>query len=178
MDGLDQYAGYFLRKGPMLGGGPAAERFFQFIGHVRADENTFTVCHILRQDLLWGYEKSLRSEQICKPNFVPANAGGNHSSRPAVTGRLERPTRKRCRPKPTLGRAARSAFPYLVLHHKEFTWPRLSPTTPVSSYLTVSPITPDEAGLFSVALVVTSAKKRPGVTRLVALWCSDFPLAL
>lgn len=33
-----------------------------------------------------------------------------------------------------------SAHPYLVLHHEEFTWPRLSPATPVSSYLTVSPI--------------------------------------
>ncbi len=38
------------------------------------------------------------SEQICKPNFVPAKAGGNHSSGPAVTGRLKRPTRKRCQP--------------------------------------------------------------------------------
>jgi hypothetical protein len=33
------------------------------------------------------------------------------------------------------------AFPYLVLHHEEFTRPHLSPDTPVSSYLTISPIT-------------------------------------
>ena len=32
-------------------------------------------------------------------------------------------------------------FPYLILHHEEFTWPRLLPDTPVSSYLTVSPLT-------------------------------------
>jgi len=33
------------------------------------------------------------------------------------------------------------SFPYLALHRKEFTWPRLLPNTPVSSYLTISPIT-------------------------------------
>jgi len=35
-----------------------------------------------------------------------------------------------------------------------------------------------KAGLFSVALVVTQARKpaRPDVIRLAALWCSDFPL--
>ena len=36
-------------------------------------------------------------------------------------------------------------FPYLILHHEEFAWPRLLPDAPVSSYLTVSPITPFEA---------------------------------
>jgi hypothetical protein len=53
------------------------------------------------------------------------------------------------------------------LHHEEFTWPRLSPAAPVSSYLTVSPIASEDfkfeisnlkfiskAGIFSVALVV------------------------
>jgi len=44
-------------------------------------------------------------------------------------------------PKQNYERAARKAFSYLVLHHEEFTWPRLLPNTPVSSYLTVSPIT-------------------------------------
>jgi len=33
------------------------------------------------------------------------------------------------------------------------------------------------AGLFSVALVVVRSLERPEVIRLVALWCSDFPLA-
>jgi len=70
------------------------------------------------------------------------------------------------------------AFSYLVLHHEEFTWPRMFPCTPVSSYLTVSPLTFEKAGLFSVALVVIAIFWRfPGVTRLVALWCSDFPLS-
>ena len=89
-----------------------------------------------------GVIKGLRSEQICKPSFVPVDpTDGNHSSRPAVTDRLKRPTRKRCRLQPTLGRAVRCTFSYLVLHREEFAWPQLLPTTPVSSYLTVSPIT-------------------------------------
>ncbi len=66
----------------------------------------------------------------------------------------------------------------MALHHEEFTWPHLLPNAPVSSYLTVSPITSCEAGLFSVALVVTRFPGRPVIIRLAALWCSDFPLLL
>ena len=68
-------------------------------------------------------------------------------------------------------------FPYLILHHEEFAWPHLSPDAPVSSYLTISPITAEAAGLFSVALVVAQTFAwRPDVIRLAALGCSDFPL--
>ena len=78
----------------------------------------------------------------CKPNFVAGpKVGGNHSSGPFVAERLERPTRKRRRLSPALSGQLKKAFPYLVLHHEEFTWPRLLPDAPVSSYLTVSPIT-------------------------------------
>jgi len=70
--------------------------------------------------------------------------------------------------------------PYLVLHREEFAWPRMSPHAPVRSYRTVSPITRCRAGLFSVALVVAPlpfrAVRRPAVSGLAALWCSDFPL--
>jgi len=52
---------------------------------------------------------------------------------------------------------SRRTFPYLILHHEEFTWPRLLPDTPVSSYLTISPITGVPVGIFSVALVVAQA---------------------
>jgi hypothetical protein len=54
----------------------------------------------------------------------------------------------------TRERAVPISFSYLALHREEFTWPGVSPHPPVSSYLTVSPITFEKAGLFSVALVV------------------------
>ena len=70
--------------------------------------------------------------------------------------------------------------PYLVLHREEYAWPRMSPHAPVRSYRTVSPITRCRAGLFSVALVVApqtrKSVRRPAVSGLAALWCSDFPL--
>lgn len=56
---------------------------------------------------------------------------------------------------PTPGRAARSAFPYLVLHREEFTWPRLLPKH--AGELLPHHFTrdrPGAAGLLSVALVV------------------------
>jgi len=72
-------------------------------------------------------------------------------------------------------RAAGKALPYLILHHEEFAWPRLLPNAPVSSYLTISPIIP-KSGLVCFLLHLSSPTDRgPGVTRLDALWCSDFP---
>ncbi len=47
---------------------------------------------------------------------------------------------------------------------------------PVSSYLTISPVTDGSAGILSVALVVIPVKECPDVIRLAALRCSDFPL--
>ena len=97
----------------------------------------------------------LAVERACKPNPVSAQcAGGVHSSRPFVAERLKRPTRKLRQLSPITERAVPIAFPYLALHREEFTWPPLLPAAPVSSYLTVSPITFEKAGLFSVALVV------------------------
>jgi hypothetical protein len=74
-----------------------------------------------------------------------------------------------------------TAFPYLVLHHEEFTWPRLSPTAPVSSYLTVSPITFGISKGWNILCCTCRHPPlggRPDVIRLVALWCSDFPLLI
>src|SRR5829696_2860807 len=124
---------------------------------------------------------------------------GDHSSRPYVAGRLKRPTRRRGAPGRAFGRAALCPPPYLVLHREEFTWPRLSPRAPVRSYfkpVRAAPFHPSPAarprragplaGLFSVALVVArtasellsqpSAGRRPAVSGLAALRCSDFPL--
>ena len=69
------------------------------------------------------------------------------------------------------------AFPYLVLHHEEFTWPHLLPDYAgelLPHRFTHHP--PEKAGIFSVALVVTGFRRRPDVIRLAALRCSDFPL--
>jgi len=116
-------------------------------------------------------------KRVYKPNLVPAETGGDHSSRLFVTKQLERPTRKRCRISSTLN-GPFIAFSYLALHHEEFTWPRLLPATPVSSYLTLSPLPSAFAGggLLSVALVVVRLHVLPDVIRLAALGCSDFPL--
>jgi hypothetical protein len=53
------------------------------------------------------------------------------------------------------------AFPYLVLHHEEFAWPR-NVTTHAGELLPhrFTHHRPREAGLFSVALVVTRPKAR------------------
>lgn len=82
-------------------------------------------------------------------------AGGNHSSRPYVTERLERPTRKRC---PDFagpsGGQPDPRFPIWSCTTRSLPGRAMLPRTPVSPYLTVSPITSFEAGLLSVALVV------------------------
>jgi hypothetical protein len=126
-------------------------------------------------------------KRVYKPNFVfPITRDGDHSSGPNITIRLKRSTRNLL-PFGFVRAAREFAVPYLILHREEFTWPRLSPTAPVSSYLTVSPIAFFKAGLFSVALVVvlkfeisnlkSKISNRPVVNRLAALRCSDFPLS-
>ena len=98
----------------------------------------------------------------CKPNFVPQECGGNHSSWPCVaaTARAiypEMPLNK----KPAAGRC--KALPYLILHREEFTWPRLSPNAPVSSYLTVSPFTvKDGRSVFCCTCRRSNLRPAPG----------------
>ena len=90
----------------------------------------------------------------------------NHSSRRFVTKPLERPTRKRF-PK-CFGKFSgqlKFACPYLVLHHEEFTQPRLLPAAPVRSYRTISPITNSKSNwlvCFLLHLSSFSLKKTPG----------------
>ena len=86
-------------------------------------------------------------KRTCKPNFVAAfSAAGDHSFSPDVAIGVKRSTRK-CRPDGSgLSAGRRSALPYLILHHEEFAWPRMLPPAPVSSYLTVSPITSTSRG--------------------------------
>ena len=95
MHRLDQDTCYLLRQRPMLERSSTPKRFFEFVGDVRADEDAFPIRHdsVWTPDLL--NRGQVRKEQTCKPNFVPTEVSGDHSSRPPVTRRLERPTRKR-----------------------------------------------------------------------------------
>ncbi len=111
-------------------------------------------------------------KQPCKPNFVPVETGAViHLGRALPPGSSDLPGN--VAPDGCSGRAV-PPFPYLVLHHEEFAWPRLSPDAPVSSYLTVSPIT---FRLVCSLLHLSSDvfHTRPDVIRLAALRCSDFP---
>jgi hypothetical protein len=115
----------------------------------------------------------LLREWRCKPDFVsalrrtcPPQADDDHSSGTAVTGRLERPTRR-------LGRATlerRPIWPCSVrgLPSRGGRPPRWWALTPP-----FHPCSPEVSGLLSVALSVGS---RPlGVTQRTALWSPDFP---
>ena len=97
--------------------------------------------------------------------------GGSHSSRAAVAGGLQRPTR---RPRPGQPRTP----PYLALLREGFTVPFPLPGTrwALTPPFHPCPHRPKAAvgGLFSVALSVGSP--RPAVSRLAALWSPDFPL--
>lgn len=92
----------------------------------------------------------------CKPDSVPRLRGDDHSSCPAVAGRVMLPTRipepKRVRVESLFGVAPGGAC-------------RASPVASpaVSSYLTVSPLPRLRGRLFSVALSL--GLPRPGVTR-------------
>ena len=78
--------------------------------------------------------------------FWGHNAGGGHPSRPAVAGRLERPTRRHRAGSPQASaRTVTSRWrPFLALLRVGFTEPLRSPGMLVSSYLTVSPL-PDRS---------------------------------
>ena len=125
---------------------------------------------------------------------------GDHSSRPYVAGRLKRPTRRRGAPEgarsdgppfarlPIWSCTARS-LPGRACHQTRRCALTLSPGGP--HRFTHHPLQDPRragplAGLFSVALVVARRQKRllsqplngrrPAVSGLAALRCSDFPL--
>ena len=112
-------------------------------------------------------------EQACKPNFVTGQWPiDDHSSRPAVTHRLERPTRERCRcchrigtgrpiSVPLFGLAPRGVYPAadVTIHACEL----------LPHRFTHHPAQKGPAGLLSVALVVTRQSGCPDVIRLAAL---------
>ena len=46
VDGLDKYACYLLRECAMFSRRTPPQRFFEFVGDIRTNKYTFTVCHI------------------------------------------------------------------------------------------------------------------------------------
>jgi hypothetical protein len=65
-----------LRQCTVLNCRTPPKRFFQFIRHVRSNENTFAICHMVGKGSPLGVmKKGLLPEQICKPNSVPAFGG-------------------------------------------------------------------------------------------------------
>ena len=93
-------------------------------------------------------------------------ADGDHLSRPPVTGRLKRPTR---------GRAGRPLIPLFGLAPDGVCTAVRLPGTPVSSYLTISPLPRCKSGRY-VSVALSVGFPLPGVTRHPARWSSDFPL--
>jgi len=120
-------------------------------------------------------------ESACKPDPVPTGprgpVGGDHPSRPAVAGGLQRSTRRSRAGSPRTTCAAGPRGPtFLTLLRVGFTEPSWSPRTLVVSYTTVSPSPPDArpgGGLFSVAL--SRGSPRVAVGNHPALWSPDFP---
>ncbi len=116
---------------------------------------------------------------VHKPSSVPREGlparGSGHSSRAAVTGRLEQPTRRLGRV--ALRGVATLAPAYAALLPMGFAVPSTLPPTrwaltpPFHPYLALT--LPGRGGFFSVAL--SWAFPPPGVTRHRTLRSSDFP---
>ena len=130
------------------------------------------------------------TEQVCKPNSVlqaEPEVAIIHLAQPLPAGSSDLPG-GRSGPKSASGGQPWLTPPYLVLHREEFAWPRMSPRAPVRSYRTISPITSrpdDRRGWFVFCCTCRRPAcqisrfnnvRRPAVSGLAALWCSDFPL--
>ena len=106
-------------------------------------------------------------EQACKPNFV---TGQGRST--IIPLGLRLPAGSSDLPGNTAdvaigqGRAVPLASLYLVLHHEEFTRPWMLPPTPVSSYLTLSPITRPYRARLVYSLLHLSSPAKAGARML------------
>ena len=125
--------------------------------------------------------RSATDESACTPGSVTHHWAGGHPSRPAVAGRLQRPTRRHRtgRPRSPARSTTRGRYSFLALLRVGFTEPPRSPGTLVGSYPTVSPLPHNPAGaghrggLFSVAL--SRGLPRVAVSNHPALWSPDVP---
>ena len=117
-------------------------------------------------------------EQAYKPNFVPARKRVTiiHLGRRLPDGSSDLPGNA-AMPEHRLERATQKRFPIWSCTTRSL--PGLDCYQP-SRWALTPPFHPSplftEAGLFSVALVVTGLDRCPDVIRLAALRCSDFPL--
>ena len=106
---------------------------------------------------VWGRDcsapsKTTSAEQACKPDPVPPESGGDHSSSPAVARGVQRPTRG-------LRPGQPRTPPYLVLLRVGFSLPALSPGRRCALTAPFHPCRPGFPGLggvFSVALSLGS----------------------
>lgn len=101
-----------------------------------------------------------------------ARAGGGHPSRPAVAGRLERPTRRHRAGRPQASARAVVLLvdgPFLALLRVGFTEPPRSPGVLVGSYPTVSPL-PSPMGS-AVCFLWHCPAGRPGLPLATTLPC-------
>ena len=147
--------------------------------------------------------KQNKRGQACKPNSVPAEAGGDHSSSPGIAAGVKRPTRESplragsVRPLEGL-RGGPPLLSYLVLLRVGFAVPRallparcaltLSPLARAAPFHPCPPLDPDKresngrcvfCGTFRIG-GVRPPKRHPPLTLAVsehtALRSSDFPL--
>lgn len=164
-------------------------------------ESKFDVISKIPKTSLQIKLRALQCGQVCKPNFVPASCGtgDDHSSSPFVAKWIERPTRRSSRDffKPRVGRAAlfdaslfglalRGVYLAATCRHSRRCALTLSFVNPKPHHFTHHLRTifhfykcdNPQAGLFSVALVVTQQlNARKPLTLLTSISSKRFPVA-
>ena len=105
----------------------------------------------------------MQSSAYFKPNSVPARKRVMiiHLDRRLPGGSSDLPGNATL-PKQDYERAVHKHFPIWSCTTRSLPGREMLPLPPVSSYLTISPITPWGAGLLSVALVVAQKVRAPG----------------
>ncbi len=103
----------------------------------------------------------------------------DHSSRLFVTEKLKQPTRKRRQISLTWNGPFNDVPLFGLAPRGVYLADGCYQPSPVSSYLTFSPITPTNRGwnILCCTCRHPSLERCPDVIRLAALWCSDFPLS-
>ena len=127
----------------------------------------------LSSRLFWSFAGCLKDQKIIRreknePACKPGSVMDNHSSRPAITNRLKRPTRIQ-RGYTPIGFLFGLAPSGVYHRHRLLPAARCALTAPFHPYRCLR-----RGGFLSAALSVGS--RPPGVTWHSALWSPDFPL--